>query len=67
MRLAMPILLALLAASPALPQCAMCREAASSQQQKAIDGLNTGIAVLAVPPFAVAAGIGILAWRRRGG
>lgn len=46
-------LLVLLLAAPALPQCAMCREAAKSQNERAVDALNEAILLLAAPPAVV--------------
>lgn len=46
-------LLLLLLAAPALPQCAMCREAARSQHERAITALNAGILLLGAPPAAI--------------
>lgn len=46
-------LLLLLLAAPALPQCAMCREAAKSQRAQAISALNAGILLLGAPPAVV--------------
>jgi hypothetical protein len=46
-------LLFLLLAAPALPQCAMCREAAKTQNQRAVSALNAGILLLGAPPAAI--------------
>ena len=46
-------LLFVLLAPPALPQCAMCREAAKSQNERAVSALNAGILLLAAPPAAI--------------
>jgi hypothetical protein len=47
------LLLFLLLAAPALPQCAMCREAAKSQNERAVDALNGAILLLGAPPAAI--------------
>ena len=46
-------LLFLLLAAPALPQCSMCREAAKSQNDRAISALNAGILLLGAPPAVI--------------
>ena len=58
------VVLALLFAMPALPQCQMCRTAAAAQQEKAAKALNAGIVVLGLPPALILLGIGGLAYRR---
>lgn len=60
-------LLAACLAAPALPQCAMCREAAASQREEAVAALNKAIIVLGLPPFAIAVSLGWFAWKRREG
>mgnify|MGYP005862331353 CR=1 FL=1 len=61
------VLLLLLWAAPALPQCSMCREAARSQRERAVSALNAGILLLAAPPAAILALLGRRIWRRRAG
>lgn len=46
-------LLFVLLAAPALPQCAMCREAAKSQNERAVSALNAGIFLLGAPPVVI--------------
>lgn len=61
-----PVAVLLMAlAGPVWGQCAMCREAAKSQNAEAIAALSRGILVLAVPPFAILLGIGVLTYRYR--
>ncbi|MEZ5363681.1 MAG: hypothetical protein R2748_15395 [Bryobacterales bacterium] len=43
----------LLLAAPAMPQCSMCREAAKSQNERAVSALNAGILLLGAPPAAI--------------
>ena len=53
--------------SPLWAQCAMCRQAAASQQVEAIRALNTGIILLAIPPAAIIGGIAWFTYRHRDG
>ena len=46
-------LLLLALAAPALPQCALCREAARTQGERAVSALNAGILLLGAPPAVV--------------
>ena len=64
-RLAFSTLLLLVLSSPVWAQCAMCREAAASQQAEAIEALNLGIVLLAIPPAAILIGIGCVTYRHR--
>ena len=50
---------------PAWGQCAMCREAAASQNAEGIKALNRGIILLAIPPLAILVGIGCVTYRYR--
>ena len=45
--------------------CAMCRETAAMQKDRALTALQRGIGVLAVPPLAIATGVVWLVWKRR--
>ncbi|OFV90359.1 MAG: hypothetical protein A3G76_01685 [Acidobacteria bacterium RIFCSPLOWO2_12_FULL_65_11] len=62
-------LLAVLEATPASAQCAMCRRALQSPEgQQMIAALRSGIAVLLVAPFAIfgaVASLAVRAQRRR--
>lgn len=62
----MAALYCLLAFPPgALAQgCSMCRETASYQKERAVNALQDGIVLLAVPPLAIIGGIGWVTWRR---
>lgn len=42
----------------------MCRETAAYQKTRAISALQDGIVLLAIPPFAIIAGIGWITYRR---
>ena len=42
----------------------MCRETASYQKERAVNALQDGIVLLAVPPLAIIGGIGWVTWRR---
>ena len=69
-RLARLFVLGLLLAvvsSPLWAQCAMCRQAAASQQVEAIRALNAGIILLAIPPAAIIGGIAWFTYRHRNG
>jgi len=50
---------------PAWGQCAMCREAAASQNAEGVKALNRGIILLAIPPVAILVGIGCVTYRYR--
>lgn len=47
-------------------QCVMCFRTAAAQQAERSRVLNSGIAILLIPPFIVLAGILFLAWRKSG-
>jgi hypothetical protein len=47
-----------------LAQCVMCYRTAAAQQLERSRVLNSGIAILIVPPFLILAGILFLAFRR---
>ncbi len=66
-RLAAVALLTLWFAVNALPQCAMCREAAASQNAPQIKAFNAAILALGAPPALILAGICWVAYRRRDG
>ncbi len=51
--------------SPLWAQCAMCRQAAASQQVEAIRALNAGILLLAIPPATIIGGIAWFTYRHR--
>ena len=59
-------ILATLLLTPAFGQCAMCREAAKTQRQQAVEALNAGILLLGAPPAVILFLLGRQAWRRRG-
>jgi hypothetical protein len=48
-------------------QCQMCKKTAAYQQSSAIEALNQGIILLAIPPIAIIGGIAWLAYRHRDG
>ena len=48
-------------------QCQMCKKRAAYQQSSAIEALNQGIILLAIPPIAIVGGIAWLAYRHRDG
>ena len=67
-RIAAGLLLATLLlamAPPASAQCAMCANAAASQQAEARKALNLGIAALVAPVFLLIGGIVVLSYQRR--
>ncbi|MDA1313442.1 MAG: hypothetical protein O2968_08925 [Acidobacteria bacterium] len=57
----------LVLSSPLWGQCAMCRESAKFVRQATIEALNQGILILAIPPLAIAVGIGVVTYRYRNG
>ena len=57
--------LALALASPVAGQCVMCRESAKYQRAEALQAINRGIIILALPPTAIALGIGWVTYRHR--
>ncbi len=57
--------LVLALAGPLWGQCVMCRESAKYQRAEAIESLNRGIIILAVPPAAIMLGIGWVTYRAR--
>jgi hypothetical protein len=59
--------LGLVLSSPLWGQCAMCRESAKFVRAATIDALNQGILLLAIPPVAIAVGIGVVTYRYRNG
>ena len=60
---ALAMLVAVPAGSPA-QGCSMCRETAAFQKDRAIGALQRGIAVLAIPPAGIAAGLAWFTWKR---
>ncbi len=56
-----------LAAGPMWAQCQMCKKTASYQKASAIEALNKGIILLAIPPAAIIGGIVWLTYRHRDG
>ena len=56
-----------LAAGPVWGQCQMCKKTASYQKASAIEALNQGIILLAIPPVAIIGGIAWLTYRHRDG
>ena len=60
-------ILGLVLSSPLWGQCAMCRESARQQRAEAVNALNKGILVLAIPPMAIAVGIVVVTYRYRNG
>ena len=57
--------LSLALAAPLAAQCVMCRESAKYQRAEALQAINLGIIVLALPPAAIALGIGWVTYRHR--
>ena len=57
--------LSLALAGPLAAQCVMCRESAKYQREEALLAINRGIIVLAIPPAAIALGIGWVTYRHR--
>ena len=49
-----------------IAQCVMCYRTAAAQQAARSHVLNTGIAILLVPPILVLAGILLLAYKKSG-
>ena len=60
-------ILGVVLSSPLWGQCAMCRESAKFVRQATIEALNQGILMLAIPPVAIAVGIGVVTYRCRNG
>ncbi len=60
-------ILGLILSSPVWGQCVMCRESAKYQRAETIEALNKGILILAIPPVAIAVGIGLVTYRYRDG
>jgi hypothetical protein len=58
--------LGLILGAPLGAQCAMCRESAGFQRDEAINALQRGIIVLAIPPTAIIIGLACLTYRYRG-
>ena len=56
-----------LAGGPVWAQCQMCKKTASYQKASAIEALNQGIILLAIPPAAIIGGIVWLTYRHRNG
>ena len=52
---------------PLWAQCQMCKETASFQKAEAIQALNRGIILLAIPPAAIIGGIFWITYRHRNG
>ena len=48
-------------------QCQMCKETASFQKAEAIEALNRGIIMLAIPPVAIVVGLFWITYRHRDG
>ena len=59
------LLLAALLAPAASAQCAMCANAAASQQAEARKALNLGILTLVAPAFLLIGGFVVLSYQRR--
>jgi hypothetical protein len=66
-RLVLAAAVGLILCAPLAAQCAMCKETASYQRQEAIEALNRGIIVLAIPPASIIVGMVCLTYRYRGG
>ena len=60
-------ILGLVLSSPLWGQCVMCRESARHQRAAAVNALNKGILVLAIPPAAIAVGLVVVTYRYRNG
>ncbi len=66
-RLALLTVALMLAAGPVWAQCQMCKKTASYQKESAIEALNQGIILLAIPPAAIIGGLVWLTYRHRDG
>ena len=66
-RLASLAALALMLSGSLWAQCQMCKESASFQNAEAIEALNRGIILLAIPPAAIVGGIFWITYRHRNG
>lgn len=66
-RLAALACLAVALSGPIWAQCQMCKETASFQKAEAIEALNNGIILLAIPPAAIVGGLVFLTYRHRNG
>ncbi len=66
-RFALLAVVLILAAGPMWAQCPMCKKTASYQKASAIEALNKGIILLAIPPAAIIGGIVWLTYRHRDG
>ena len=55
------------AAGPLWSQCSMCKQTASYQKESAIEALNQGIILLAIPPAVILGGLVWLTYRHRDG
>ena len=66
-RLAGLAALGIMFSGPLWAQCQMCKETASFQKAEAIEALNRGIILLAIPPVAIVGGIFWITYRHRNG
>ena len=66
-RLAGLAALGIMLSGPLWAQCQMCKETASFQKAEAIEALNRGIILLAIPPVAIVGGIFWITYRHRNG
>ena len=66
-RLASLAALGIMLSGPLWAQCQMCKETASFQKAEAIQALNRGIILLAIPPAAIIGGIFWITYRHRNG
>jgi hypothetical protein len=66
-RLAGLAALGLLLSGSLWAQCQMCKKTASFQNAEAVEALNRGIILLAIPPAAIVGGIFWITYRHRDG
>ena len=66
-RLAGLAALGFMLSGPLWAQCQMCKETASFQNAEAIEALNRGIIMLAIPPAAIIGGLFWITYRHRNG
>ncbi len=66
-RLAGLATLGIMLSGPLWAQCSMCKETASFQKAEAIEALNRGIILLAIPPAAIIGGLFWITYRHRNG
>lgn len=67
LRAALLVAMVAIATGTGWTQCQMCKETASYQKASAIEALNRGIILLAIPPAAIIGGIAWLTYHHRNG